>query len=129
MPYHWEDKRFSPNLLRPRSQRFLAYKEDGLVQAGLLNMGFLLGVGSWRGLPKSKKDGPGSTELAVDPSCAADIIVSILYQHSPQTLDDFFSATEFCLVHTYDTTDPETAPKDLKTFSIARFGDRVKVCD
>lgn len=117
----WEDRRFTRERLRSAGDRPLM---SGVIHAGLINVGSLLGVGGWRGLPKRHST---RTQLAMDPSSAADIIVSIIYQFSPQVLDDFFSASQFVYIHQHDGNDTSQTPSDLDRFAIIRQGYRVKV--
>lgn len=121
MSLYWNDTRFPRRLLRSSGENL--YREDGLVRPRLLNIGSILGVGVWRGLPQKHKSGKTPAALTRNPSCGADIIVSILYRHSPTTLSDLFSASDFEFVHSNGSLDPSHFQK----FAIGRKGNLVKV--
>lgn len=123
MALYWNDTRFPSRLLRS-SEENLALG-DGLVRPRLLNIGSILGVGAWKGLPV--KHEIGMTELARSPSCGADIIVSILHRHSPKTLSDFFAAPNFEFIHFKEAVNPNLPPKETQKFVIGRKGNLVKV--
>lgn len=123
MALYWNDIRFPSRLVRSSEDK--VSRGDGLVRPRLLNIGSILGVGAWKGLPM--KHGTGMTELARSPSCGADIIVSILHRHSPKTLSDFFAVTNFEFVHINEAVDLNMPPKKTRKFVIGRQGDLVKV--
>lgn len=95
-----------------------------MIQPGLINVASLLGMRSWRGLPNRYET---LSQLAVDPTSAADVIVSIIYKYSSKALKDFFAASGFRFVHFYDKIDPRQAPEDFERFAITRNGSRFTV--
>lgn len=125
MVIHLNDRLISHKLLRSARQYW--FLKGGLVRPALLNMGHLLGVGAWRGLPNQHKSS-WLAELRANPPCAADIIVSILYQHSRETLRDFFCGQQFVFAHRSVEDDPAMVPQDFEIFAIRREGALVKVC-
>lgn len=111
---------FAANLLRPEVfQDGSGRLPDGLIYAGLIDLGALLGVGSFWGrqrrrnpqlhqlpAPQIELFGETRTGLAANPSSAADMIVSILYKYSKDGLRDFFLGLEFLYIHHYDGENP-----------------------
>lgn len=121
MTIYWNDTRFPRRLLRSSEENLC--RGDGLVRPRLLNIGSILGVGVWKGLPQKHKSDMTPAAIARRPSCGADIIVSILYRHSPTTLGDLFASSHFELVHSNESLDPS----HFRKFAIGRKGNLVKV--
>lgn len=121
MVLYWNDTRFPHRLLRSSEENLC--RGDGLVRPRLLNLGSILGVGVWKGLPQKSKYGMTPAALARRPSCGADIIVSILYRHSPTTLSDLFAASDFEFTHSNESL----SSSHFQKFAIGRKGNLVKV--
>lgn len=121
MVLYWDGTRFPRRLLRSSEENLC--RGDGLVRPRLLNLGSILRVGVWKGLPQKRKSGMTPPALTRSPSCGADIIVSILYRHNPTTLSDLFAASDFEFVHSNESLHST----HFQNFAIGRKGNLVKV--
>lgn len=100
--------------------------EQGAILPGILNMGRILDAARFNGLPRT--DGEKSGIL--DPTNAADIIVTVLYQHSRSVLAQFLDCddtTEFKYEHLHLAESQPGALEDVRPFVIVRNGDKVEV--
>lgn len=125
VPPMWRDPRFPSAMLRDSGPGRVV--PNGPVHAGLINLGSLLGVGRWGGLPNRQNTTNTMTDLAADPWCAADMIVSVLYRYRPSALEEFFCATTFTYVHRYDGEHSSQVPEGFERFVIMRRGSVVTV--
>lgn len=101
------------------------FTAKGTVVPSILNMGHILGVAQYSGLPAPGDD----LAYALQPASGADVIVTVLYQRSRHLLRrflEFGDAEEFTYAH-YQTA-PGEGREERKPFVIVRNGDRVEVC-
>lgn len=105
---------------------FSGETESGTIIPGVIDLADVLDSSVYSGLPHPSKD-----EMRVKPANAPDIIVTVLYQHSPRTLRRFLDCKEdmeFTYVHKWnEKATPEAQPKDSRSFIVTRVGQMVEV--
>lgn len=100
--------------------------DGGTIIPGILNMGRILDTSRFSGLPRTDGEKYGIW----DPTNGADIIVTILYQHSRSVLAQFLSCDDtahFKYEHLHSAKSRNGALGDFKSFEIIRNGDKVQV--
>lgn len=93
----------------------------GHVVPGIIDIGNLLGTGSYEGTRMSEP------EVRSNPVNGVDAIVTVLYQHRPSLLRQFLDSTDLTYIHSFDEKSYYKDEDQRKHFIISRSGDEVKV--